>query len=113
MSHILHPITQTNREQSLDTLRGFAIVGVLFALFLEWDNLGIPPGEDRTSAFKIIHQAATVFLHGKAYNLLAFLFGYGFALQASRANLKGITCFLMRFDVPWGCSCSVHFMQCY
>jgi len=90
MSHNLHPIKQTNREQSLDTLRGFAIVGVLFALFLEWDNFGIPPGEEKTSAFKIIHQAATIFLHGKAYNLLAFLFGYGFALQVSRAKQKGV-----------------------
>jgi len=90
MTNTLKPLTESNREHSLDTLRGFAIIGVLFALFLEWDNLGVPSGSEQTSAFKIVDQAARIFLHGKAYNLLAFLFGYGFALQASRAKQKGI-----------------------
>ena len=90
MTTTFKPVTESSREQSLDTLRGFAIIGVLFALFLEWDNLGVPPGNEQTNAFKFIDQAANIFLHGKAYNLLAFLFGYGFALQASRAKQKGI-----------------------
>jgi uncharacterized membrane protein YeiB len=55
MSTPLHPITENNREQSLDALRGFAIIGVLFALFLEWNNLGVPAGDEQTSSFKIIN----------------------------------------------------------
>ena len=90
MTTTFQPVTETSREESLDTLRGFAIVGVLFALFLEWDNLGVPPGDNQTSAFKFIDQAANIFLHGKAYNILAFLFGYGFALQAMRAKHNGV-----------------------
>ena len=90
MTPAFQPITETNREESLDTLRGFAIVGVLFALFLEWDNLGVPPGDNQTPAFKFIDQGAKIFLHGKAYNILAFLFGYGFALQAMRAKHNGV-----------------------
>src|SRR4029434_2869372 len=90
MTATINPVSETNREQSLDTLRGFAITGVLFALFVAWDNFGIPPGDESTRSFQIIDQAAKIFLHGKAYNLLAFLFGYGFALQASRAKQKGI-----------------------
>ena len=90
MTATINPVTETNREQSLDTLRGFAIIGVLFALFVAWDNFGVPPGDESTKSFKIIDWAANTFLHGKAYNLLAFLFGYGFALQASRAKQKGI-----------------------
>jgi len=90
MTTSLQPVTESNREQSLDTLRGFAIVGVLFALFTEWENFGIPPGNEQSISYIIINKAAVIFLHGKAYNLLAFLFGYGFALQVSRARRNNI-----------------------
>ena len=53
MTAILQPVTETQREKNLDTLRGFAIIGVLFALFLEWDNLGILPGEEKTNSFSL------------------------------------------------------------
>ena len=89
MTNTFNPLTESNREQSLDTLRGFAIIGVLFALFLG-DNMGEYPSEKLTAADNIINTLATIFLHGKANNLLAFLFGYGFALQASRAKQKGV-----------------------
>jgi uncharacterized protein len=90
MSATLQPVTDTQREESLDTLRGFAIIGVLYALFFEWENLGVLPGDEKTLAFKFINQAANIFLHSKAFTLLAFLFGYGFTLQVLRSNQKGI-----------------------
>ena len=65
MPTTLQLVTETQREKSLDTLRGFAIIEVLFVLFLEWDNLGILPGEEKTNSFKFIHQAANIFLPGK------------------------------------------------
>jgi len=67
MTAILQPVTETQREKNLDTLRGFAIIGVLFALFLEWDNLGIPPDEEKTNSFKFIHQAANIYYQDAIY----------------------------------------------
>jgi len=67
MTAILQPVTETQREKNLDTLRGFAIIGVLFALFLEWDNLGIAPGEEKTNSFKFIHQAANIYYQDAIY----------------------------------------------
>src|SRR5262245_19717412 len=90
MTTAFRPVTETTREESLDTLRGFAILGVLFALFLEWNNLGVPPADEQARPFKLTTDIANIFLYGKAYNILAFLFGYGFALQSTRAKQKGI-----------------------
>ena len=53
MPTTLQLVTETQREKSLDTLRGFAIIEVLFVLFLEWDNLGILPGEEKTNSLSL------------------------------------------------------------
>ena len=85
MATTLQPITNKNRIESLDVLRGFAIIGVLFALFLQGEQVNVPP-EKLTRLDKLINTLAGIFLIGKAYNLLAVLFGYGFALQTMRAR---------------------------
>ena len=89
MTTTLQPVTNQNRIQSLDVLRGFAVIGVLFALFLQGEQVNVPP-EKLTRLDKLIQTLAGIFLIGKAYNLLAFVFGYGFALQTMRAHQSAI-----------------------
>ena len=83
----LLPISLAERIDSIDVLRGLAILGVLIA-FAVW-NLGGPPSSELSSADKILNLALGVIVDAKAYTLLAFLFGVGFSIQMGRAEARG------------------------
>jgi uncharacterized protein len=71
------------RIQILDTLRGFALFGVLIVNMYDW--LGEPSGRlDRYA-----HAFVELFFENKAWPLLSLLFGLGFAIQIQRAREKG------------------------
>jgi uncharacterized protein len=76
------PVAPGERILELDVIRGFAMFGVLVAYCL-W-SLGTLPAERFTSLDKGLDQLAGFAVDGKAYSLLAFLFGLGFQLQIGR-----------------------------
>src|SRR5687768_18453739 len=76
------PVAPGERILELDVIRGFAMFGVLVAYCL-W-SLGTLPAERFTSLDKGLDQLAGFAVDGKAYSLLAFLFGLGFQLQLGR-----------------------------
>jgi uncharacterized protein len=83
----LWPVGPGERIPELDVLRGLALFGVLLAYAL-W-SLGSPPAETYSQANRLLDSALTALVDSKAYTLLAFLFGLGFALQMTRARRRG------------------------
>lgn len=79
------------REPLLDALRALAMVGVLVVNAISYTvgPWGAPLGEaDPGSMLALGLQSLTALvLHGKAYPLLAFLFGAGLVLASRRATL--------------------------
>jgi uncharacterized protein len=87
------PVQPAERVQTIDILRGFALLGILLV------NMGIfinpifsfllPP--DPTNPF--VDKAASWLIHfaaeGKFYSLFSLLFGLGFAIQFIRAEERG------------------------
>lgn len=77
-------VSAEGRIQILDTLRGFALFGVLIVNMQErW--LGQPLG----SLDRIAHGFVSLVFQYKAWPLLSLLFGLGFAIQIERARAKG------------------------
>lgn len=89
---LVQPVKSTERLQTLDVLRGFALFGIMFvnvhafvnptAWFdVDWESLN--------SLNYGIEVFKLAFTQGKFYTLFAFLFGLGFAVQLGRAEAKG------------------------
>ena len=90
---LLTPVNASEREQFLDLLRGFAILGIFIANLhgFSWYSPGIAPGSpyvsDWDSNMQFLH---FLFIEGKFYSIFSLLFGWGIALQFKRAADKGI-----------------------
>ncbi|RYY57283.1 MAG: DUF418 domain-containing protein [Chitinophagaceae bacterium] len=90
----LAPTATQEREQFMDVLRGFAILGIFianlagFSWYFPESGISSPwllPGPDRTMSF--LHQ---MFIEGKFYSIFSLLFGWGIALQVKRGAARGI-----------------------
>lgn len=89
-----NPITQNERLEIIDVLRGLAVCGILIAniqlfsgaLFQLEVFRDQAPLADRIAQFLI-----QFFVGGKFYSIFSFLFGFGFALQIERAEQRGDT----------------------
>lgn len=80
------PTTAQERIETVDILRGFALVGVVLANFQHFVSWDVPAGTlDAAAVWAIEH-----LISGKFYRLFAFLFGLGFALQMSRLEARGV-----------------------
>jgi uncharacterized protein len=85
------PITESERIDLVDILRGFALFVVLVVNFsrdLPWQPLlgKLFPGPGDRAAYLWL----SLLMKGKFYMLFSFLFGWGFALQMSRAEKRGV-----------------------
>lgn len=87
------PITAAERISEIDILRGFALFGILLVnmasyghSFYEYVMLKpVPTGTlDQIATFVV-----AFFGEGKFYSLFSFLFGFGLAIQMSRAESRG------------------------
>ncbi|WP_028865841.1 DUF418 domain-containing protein [Psychromonas aquimarina] len=82
------------RIQSVDMLRGFALIGILFANILWYSGYLDSPVSVRGDLLNTsIFDEAVLFLtrllvHGKFYFIYSFLFGLGFYILYSRANSR-------------------------
>lgn len=80
------PTGERERIVMVDTIRGFALFGVILVNFQSmssWDNL-------QGVAQPAVEWFLETFVIGKFYRLFAFLFGLGFALQLTRLESRGI-----------------------
>ena len=90
----LAPISITERIEIVDVLRGLAIGGIFVGNMQWFSGYGFMPDAiaaqspfaDQAARF-LVH----VFIEGKFYSIFSFLFGFGFALQISRAADRGDT----------------------
>ena len=85
MKALFKPTNKSNRIEVVDALRGFALLGVLYA--------NIPFGGDPpiVSAYdETIHFLYNFLISKKFISIFSMLFGFGFFIQFSRAKEKGI-----------------------
>ena len=79
----------TKRIVLLDVIRGFALVGILFANILSWSGIKFLP-IDTIKSFGNFTDDSTIyhylkfFVDTKFYTIFSLLFGIGFSLQISR-----------------------------
>lgn len=83
------PTKAKERVIFLDVLRGFALVGILFANILSWSGIKFIPFEDiielgNAETDAEIYQYLKFFVDTKFYTLFSLLFGVGFYLQISK-----------------------------
>ncbi len=88
----LKPLSVRERIDTLDVLRGFALIGILM-MNIEWFNQPIALlGRFNTDLAGLDHSAGwfvKVFIEGKFYKLFSLLFGMGFAVMLLRAQDAG------------------------
>lgn len=91
------PIHILDRIQLVDILRGFAVLGILIANMASYS--GQSPGLDawQHPIDRAIYLLTRFFVEAKFYTLFSFLFGWGMALQLSRAQPVG-KAFLARYS---------------
>lgn len=90
-----HPVHNNERIIIMDALRGLAILGIFIA------NLGAGfsfYNESAANTGPYFHPLDSTFLfwehlfiEGKFYSIFSFLFGWGFAIQIARSEVKGIS----------------------
>lgn len=86
--------TSSSRIESVDILRGFALVGILMANILWYSGFLDSPAQFRNENLNITYLDHTLlfltrlFIHGKFFHIYSFLFGLGFFLLYSSPTLK-------------------------
>ena len=85
MKALANPTIGSKRIEAVDALRGFALLGVLFANMPFGGNPPIETPFDET-----IHFLYNFFISKKFITIFSILFGFGFFIQFSRAKVKGI-----------------------
>lgn len=83
------PTKAKERVIFLDVLRGFALVGILFANILSWSGIKFLPYVDivelgNADVDQDLYQYLKFFVDTKFYTLFSLLFGVGFYLQISK-----------------------------
>lgn len=87
------PVTQTERIQTIDILRGFALFGILtvnmYMFSHPFQNYLLPTAPDLPWYDQLATWLVRIFTEGKFYPLFSLLFGLGFAIQLERARERG------------------------
>ena len=96
----LVPITDSQRIEALDVVRGFALLGI-FLMNIEYFNrtlLSIGEGMPRglTGVDWFASWAVAYFVQGKFWTMFSLLFGMGFAVMMARAARAG-----REFKIPY------------
>ena len=88
----MNPTLKTNRVDSVDALRGFAVVAIMLLHFIEHFIYGVYP-EATSETAKLLNQSVwdSLFfiLAGKSYAIFALLFGFTFIIQQRNQENKG------------------------
>jgi uncharacterized protein len=86
------PVAPRERIEILDVLRGLAVCGILVGNVQWFSGYGMMPASlaaQAPLADRATHFLVHFFVEGKFYSIFSFLFGFGFALQISRAAERG------------------------
>jgi uncharacterized protein len=86
------PTPPGERIEVIDVLRGLAICGILLGNMQWFSGYGMLPPllvEQTPVADKVTTFLIHFLVEGKFYSIFSFLFGFGFALQISRAEARG------------------------
>ncbi|HQU91480.1 MAG TPA: DUF418 domain-containing protein [Pyrinomonadaceae bacterium] len=86
------PITQGERIDVVDVLRGLAVGGILIGNMQWFAGYGMMPPTLAAAApiaDQITNFLVHFFIEGKFYSIFSLLFGFGFALQIARAEERG------------------------
>ena len=93
MSSNLSPVPQTDRIELLDTLRGFAIFGILMVnlplMYAPMSSMLLGSQGDGTLLHTLSESFIKFFFEGKFYVLFSMLFGYGFWIFINKTNIDG------------------------
>jgi uncharacterized protein len=90
------PVRPEERLLTLDVLRGIALLGVLVANAWAWFSglffhlADFRPELARATLDSAAFHFVAIFINGKAIATFSFLFGLGFAVQARRAEARGV-----------------------
>jgi uncharacterized protein len=89
MPNTLQPLSQTNRDVSLDVLRGFALAGVLLTFCAT--DVGAAAGYKNSFLDEVINWPKYLLIENRMYTMLIILFGIGFHVQLKKAKQKNIS----------------------
>jgi uncharacterized protein len=89
MSTALKPLSQTNRDTTLDVLRGFALAGVLLTFCVT--DVGAAANYKNTLLDEIINWPKYLLIENRMYTMLIIIFGIGFYVQLEKAKQKGVS----------------------
>jgi uncharacterized membrane protein YeiB len=82
----------TTRIDTIDYLRGFALLGIILVNIIPLLSVRIPlSGTSDASYLRFLY----LFVEGRFYTIFTFLFGVGFYIFISRANAKGKNGYVM------------------
>ena len=88
----MNQILKMNRVDSVDALRGFAVVAIMLLHFIEHFIYGVYP-EATSETVKLLNQSVWDSLFfifaGKSYTIFALLFGFTFIVQQRNQEAKG------------------------
>ncbi len=89
MATTIKPTSTKERLVILDVLRGFALMGILFANILSWSGIKFLPieeiknlGDFTTDVF--LYHLLKYFVDTKFYTIFSILFGIGFSMQITK-----------------------------
>lgn len=82
----MNPIEENKRMDTLDYLRGFALLGIILVNILPLLSVRIPAPRSMDASYQ---RFLYLFVEGRFYTIFSFLFGVGFYIFISRANEKG------------------------
>lgn len=83
----LRPLSHTQRDGTLDLLRGFALAGVLFMFCVH--DIGTSQNYKATLLDEIIAWPKWILVENRMYTMLILIFGIGFHVQLKKAEAKG------------------------
>ncbi len=93
---IAAPVSQAERVELLDVLRGVALFGVFLMNFTAIADAGVMATEQQMAALptaqvdSVLSEVLAALVMDKANTLFAFLFGLGFYLQMQRLEARGV-----------------------
>lgn len=90
--HSTTTLTNNNRIEIADVLRGFAVMGITFVHFIERFSLNSFPEETCNFLIftdRVIWDSVFFAFSGKAYCIFALLFGFSFFIQDNSQKVKG------------------------
>ena len=89
MSNALQPLSQSNRDASLDVLRGFALAGVLLTFCA--GDVGSSPAYTNSFLDEAVKWVKWILIENRMYTMLIIIFGIGFHVQLEKAKQKGVS----------------------